>query len=604
MKTVRLPFSRFLNEETVLYLFLMLLALGLRLYALGVRPIHYDEALHALYSWKLTMGQGYQHDPMMHGPFKFAATALVFRLIGDSDFTARLLPALAGTAIVGLPYLLRRELGRTGALFTSALLAFSPSLLYFSRFIRDDIFMTLWALLLAVCIVGYLREAKSRYLYIAALVLSLSFATMEVTYFYLALFLVFLLALSYKELWQAVRQGFRFSALSPAPALFLLLLTLSLPFFAPGLSLFQNWLGVTLSNRNSSLGPEGTPLGAGYAVAAAALFLSFVVASLIGLRWNPGRWLRCFALFYGVYILLYSTFFTNFKGLGTGVWGSFSYWLVQHGKGRIEQPLYYYPFLLSIYEFLPLLLALGAALYYARRRRRQSGFPVVPFLFFWAGGIFLLFSYAGEKVPWLLVHLTLPLVLIAGKWGGEMAEGLWSWGHRAGTALFLLLFLFWALVSFQASYSRDDKPVEALVYAQSSFDVARARGDLEGLLRQGGTVLVDPDLAAAWQWYLRGYRQVQFTDFSSSEPTPGSAAIIDGSRLARLDPFRDRFGPPQEYQLLLWFPESYRQWHWRDWLTGKAERGWGRYFLFRDSPPYWARTGHILLPNPTAGTGK
>jgi len=122
-----------LNWETALYLLLIAAAVLTRFWDLGVRTMSHDESLHTHYSWKLYVGQGYQHNPMMHGPFLFHANALVYFLFGVNDFTARIVPALFGVALVGLPYLLRKWLGRTGALITSALLLISPSFLYFTR---------------------------------------------------------------------------------------------------------------------------------------------------------------------------------------------------------------------------------------------------------------------------------------------------------------------------------------------------------------------------------------------------------------------------------------------------------------------------------------
>ena len=71
----------------------------LRVHRLAERAIHHDESLHALYSWYLYTGRGYVHDPMMHGPWQFHWTALIYFLFGDSDFTARLGAVLFGTAV-------------------------------------------------------------------------------------------------------------------------------------------------------------------------------------------------------------------------------------------------------------------------------------------------------------------------------------------------------------------------------------------------------------------------------------------------------------------------------------------------------------------------
>ncbi|MFB0546710.1 MAG: TIGR03663 family protein, partial [Anaerolineae bacterium] len=122
-----------LNWEIALYSLLALVAFLTRFWELGIRAMSHDESLHALYSWKLYAGQGYQHSPMMHGPFLFHFNALLYFLFGDDDFTARISTALFGVILVCTPYFLRKWLGRTGALVTSALITISPSLLYYSR---------------------------------------------------------------------------------------------------------------------------------------------------------------------------------------------------------------------------------------------------------------------------------------------------------------------------------------------------------------------------------------------------------------------------------------------------------------------------------------
>jgi predicted membrane-bound mannosyltransferase len=64
--------------------------------------------------------------------------------------------------------------------------------LYFSRFARDDIFMVVWVLLLLICLVKYVEQPRARYLYFAAIVFSLSFATMETSYIFGVILLSFL----------------------------------------------------------------------------------------------------------------------------------------------------------------------------------------------------------------------------------------------------------------------------------------------------------------------------------------------------------------------------------------------------------------------------
>ena len=132
--------------ETAAYALLIVVAAAMRFWDLGGRAIGYDESLHLYYSYRLAEGFGFQHNPLSHGPFLYHGTAAAFFLFGDSEYTGRLLNAIFGTALVVLPFFLRSHLGRAGALATAALLAFSPMMLFYSRYSRNDIFMSVWTL--------------------------------------------------------------------------------------------------------------------------------------------------------------------------------------------------------------------------------------------------------------------------------------------------------------------------------------------------------------------------------------------------------------------------------------------------------------------------
>ena len=82
---------------------LLLVAIVMRLWDLGGRTLHYDEILHAWYAYRFSEGLGYSHTPLTHGPFLFHGAAATFAVLGSSDWTVRLLPALFGTALVAMP---------------------------------------------------------------------------------------------------------------------------------------------------------------------------------------------------------------------------------------------------------------------------------------------------------------------------------------------------------------------------------------------------------------------------------------------------------------------------------------------------------------------
>jgi uncharacterized protein (TIGR03663 family) len=155
-----LPERRFLTLEQMAYLLLGVLAVLTHLLVLGQRGLHHDETLHAEYSWRIYTGQGYTHDPLLHGPFLYYWTAFIYFLFGDTDATTRLAAALFGIAAVLLPVLLRREIGRGGALLASTYLLISPVFLYVGRFLRHDIFAVTFELLAVIGLVRYLRTER------------------------------------------------------------------------------------------------------------------------------------------------------------------------------------------------------------------------------------------------------------------------------------------------------------------------------------------------------------------------------------------------------------------------------------------------------------
>lgn len=253
----------------------------------------------------------------------------------------------------------------------------------------------------------------------------------------------------------------------------------------------------------------------------------FIIGAAIGIWWNPVLWLQNALVFYTIFTVFYTTFFTNGDGFFTGLVGSLGYWLAQQGVERGSQPKYYYALVqMPIYEFIG---AMGAtlAVYYAIRYRRffhlagfapalapqiqeeklperkaeeaglevkshseydlqndplidavgqaeqtgEAGYhtpiasadtdaaalngeaesarfysipqplPVLALLLFWAITSLFAYSLAGERMPWLTVHITLPFLLAAG-WGLGYLVDTTDWKRliRLDGVLAVLLF--------------------------------------------------------------------------------------------------------------------------------------------------------------------
>jgi predicted membrane-bound mannosyltransferase/DNA-binding beta-propeller fold protein YncE len=193
------------------------------------------------------------------------------------------------------------------------------------------------------------------------------------------------------------------------------------------------------------------------------------VAVALGLVWNWRVWVVAAGIFLGIYIPLYTSLFSHPFGLFTGLVGSLGYWLVQQGVQRGTQPLYYYAIIqIPIYESLPALGALlAAAVGIGRWLKRpetpadsqSTGEPqdevraelsrLYPALFgYWSIASLLAFTFAGERMPWITVHIALPLILLAGWTLAAFAEKVqWS-RFQQFTPWVLTLLTGLALLSF------------------------------------------------------------------------------------------------------------------------------------------------------------
>src|SRR5581483_2260626 len=181
----------YLTWELAAYMFVTGLAFTVRIWDVGARAMHHDESLHATYAWYLFKGQGYQYNPLMHGPLQFYVTAFFYMLFGDTETTARLFAVLCGSGLVFLPYFLRREMGRAAALIAAIALAVSPTFVYYSRFVRDDVYLDFFTLLVMIGMWRYFRNRESGSLYLIAVASALAVACMEAAYIVFYVFFLF-----------------------------------------------------------------------------------------------------------------------------------------------------------------------------------------------------------------------------------------------------------------------------------------------------------------------------------------------------------------------------------------------------------------------------
>ena len=454
------------NWETIAWAAILIVAIVSRFYALGARGMSHDESLHALYSLDLYRSGSYQHNPMMHGPFLFHTNAFIYFLFGVSDATSRVMPALAGIGTIIAAWFYRRWIGRTGALLTALFLLFSPSLLFHSRYIRNDIYIVFFAMMWIYGMFRFVEDRKMKWLYLTVTAMALGFAAKENQFMSGTIFGVFF---TLAALWRA-RTGQESLRASSFADLAVLLFTLVLPFVAPLGHLLLGWDALAYSSTQD-LTRSAFLVLLMTGVSAAIAFWWFSPVKEIEKEGNPpagnsqatritfSNWATLMALFWAIEILLFTTFFTNpVDGLATGVVGSLGYWLAQQEVKRGSQPWYYYIMQGLLYEFLLIFLSLGGLALLLRRLRtgdwdapavaeqiptkpkkkrgndsaqaahdstRASSFErpyFILFLAWWGIGAWLAYSYAGERMPWLLTHMAQPMALFGGWWGAQLLQ--------------------------------------------------------------------------------------------------------------------------------------------------------------------------------------
>ena len=268
------------------------------------------------------------------------------------------------------------------------------------------------------------------------------------------------------------------------------------------------------------LGFDPTDYGQNGIIRSGIVFVILTLISLfLGMLWNRKVFLRSMAIFWGIFILFYTSIFTHGEGFFKGIVGALGYWMDQQAVERGTQPLYYYALVqVPVYEFLPafgvivaFFIGLKKKLFfasaedpfaYATRPETEvipdpeldldldsdsdSGFeadqveeqsldksqdialvqteeeedvsetfsdpdgteverpgflqklfhdfpevggqarelPTLLLLVYWSIMSLMAFSVAGERMPWLTTHITMPMILTAGWALGYLIEHL------------------------------------------------------------------------------------------------------------------------------------------------------------------------------------
>ena len=160
--------------DILLWLGIIAAGVALRLARLDALPLTFDESARAFDSLRVS------HNSVpdgWNGGLAAALTSYLFRIFGDSEFVARVVPAVAGSATVAAVWFSGRALGRVGALASAALLAFSPLALLLSRAAAPFILGGFLAVVMTASLFSYLREPRALTAFLFAVAFGLAPST-------------------------------------------------------------------------------------------------------------------------------------------------------------------------------------------------------------------------------------------------------------------------------------------------------------------------------------------------------------------------------------------------------------------------------------------
>jgi predicted membrane-bound mannosyltransferase len=556
------------------FFLLVAIAFFLRFYRLDERVFHHDEAAVGYFTYKLFNDHTYNYDPAFHGPFMYYATTEIFKRFGDSVYTARLLPAILGSVMLFFLLALQKYLSKKGILIAAFFLAFSPSFLYYSRFYREDIFISFFSLLFFVC----------------AIKLADKYSNINIihrrSYFFTVIFIIILIAASwvipafYLKLTSLLTfRGLTYASVALVALCFILLIFGGYP--------VRKIIYLVIS----ALALASFAALKENAYVAMALIGFFLCLLFIKDKFYKGLidkiksldnvsmvlftevilFIFVFTIFFSMY---YTGNFLDLHGMKEAFMKAVSHWYEMHKIERMAGPFFFYLPIIALYE-LPIFIfgILGIAhyggiqkknekiqvailgywiilaiMYYLKNIYPDSGrfLPIsyVPdtiiiylplliyaiitvlrssnmflsFLIYWALTNFIVYSYIQEKVPWLVLNPLLPLSIIAAVYLSEILSGMnfKSRNGIIGVSLIILVASFFIYSSVGLNFYRYTDTAEPLIQASQppqkfSYFLEKIN-DISSQYQGNSTEIqiTDGELETQFLWYLRHFDSVHW----------------------------------------------------------------------------------------------
>ncbi len=448
---------------------IFLIAAGLRMYDLNLVPLHHDEGVNGNFLVRLVREGAYQYDPAnYHGPTLYYFASLipwtVKLLFGSSardtygltTFNIRLITVLFGLGTIGLVFMLRRRLGTVATLAAGLMLAVSPGAVYLSRYFIHESLFVFFTLGIVVAGVKLYDERNPAYLIPAAASAALLFATKETAMISVG---VLIIAIALTLLYMRFNRKVMLRSSTRRVR------------ESEGFSGFIEELGGT-TNVLFQLG------------LAAIVFVT-------------------------LYLLFYSSFFTNSKGISDSL-QTFNVWTKTGQQAHVHPAWMYLIWLKRIEAPLLFLGAIGAVIVVLKPRNSLALFCAL-----WAFGLIAAYSLIPYKTPWLVLNFIVPLALIA----GYAIQAIYKMDHGQLRLVGVIFLVAVGVATYQSidlnfvNYDNDNEKY-VYVYAHTTREMLDLVNQVEQIAKENsgpttGISIISPDY---WPlpWYFRNFTRVGY----------------------------------------------------------------------------------------------
>ncbi|WP_416839164.1 flippase activity-associated protein Agl23 [Haloferax sp. DFSO52] len=165
------------------------LALLIRVVSLGTRISHWDEGRVAYWVLRYHETGTFSYRPIIHGPFLPIVNDYLLAVLPATDFTVRLPVALVGAILPLSAWLFREHLRRDEVVALALFLALNPLLVYYSRFMRNDVLVAAFSFIALGFVVRAYDTGRLAYLIPAGVSFATGAAAKENYVVYLLCFL-------------------------------------------------------------------------------------------------------------------------------------------------------------------------------------------------------------------------------------------------------------------------------------------------------------------------------------------------------------------------------------------------------------------------------